>query len=207
MTNATHQVFGTGFLRLSLFVLPFLIPMTAGYASTSTTEAETVHFCLPIDFEETQARDSVYAASKQVLNLNVGPPRTVRMIYFLPNDRLLRAGVVDSMKRTIRRIQTFYGEQMQAHGFGYKSFTVESDASGEPIVHRVDGQYPDSYYLDDTFRTVPDEVKQVFDLDANIYVIVVDNSINAIGIRGRQVAGTGGSRGKIGGDALVQWCI
>ena len=111
-----------------------------GHASPN--EAETVHFCVPLDLEEMRARDSIYVANKQALNLNVGPPRTVRMIYFLPNDRRFRASVVDSMKRTIREIQTFYGEQMQAHGYGYKTFAFESDASGEPIVHRVDGQHP-----------------------------------------------------------------
>lgn len=35
MTNATHQVFGTGFLRLFLFVLASMITATAGNASSS----------------------------------------------------------------------------------------------------------------------------------------------------------------------------
>ena len=203
MRNATHQVFDTGVFRLSLLVLAFMIPTTAGYASSSPTEADSVHFCLPFDLEEMQARDSIYAAGKQALNLNVGSPRTVRMIYFLPNDRPFRASVVDSMKRTIRQIQTFYGEQMQAHGYGYKTFAVESDASGEPIVHRLDGQYPDSHYLDNTSTKVPDEFQQAFDRDANIYLIVVDNSNSAIGTSRGKAGGTGISRGKVGGHALV----
>ena len=170
----------------------------------SPAPADDVHFCLPFDLEEMLARDSIYAASKQALNLNVGPPRRVRMIYFLPNDRPFRASVVDSMKTTIRQIQTFYGEQMQAHGYGYKTFAVESDASGEPIVHRVDGQHPDSHYLDNTSSKVPDEIHEAFDRDANIYLIVVDNSNNAIGTsRGRRAGGTGSARGKVGGHALV----
>ena len=136
---------------------------SVGDASPQPPESDNVHFCLPLDFEEMQARDSTYAASKQALNLNVGPPRTVRMIYFLPNDRPFRASVVDSMKRTIRQIQTFYGEQMQAHGFGYKTFDIETDAQGELIVHRVDGQLPDSHYLNNTYWTVLDEIAQVFD--------------------------------------------
>ncbi len=108
------------------------------------------------------------------------------------------------MKRTIRRIQTFYGEQMQAHGFGYKSFTVESDASGAPIVHRVDGQHSDSYYLDNTYRKVLDDVEQVFDRLANIYLLVVDNSTNAIGTSdGLRVGGVGGNLRKMSGSALV----
>ena len=46
-----------------------------------------VHFCRVLGAEDMCARDSIYAATKQTLNLNVGEPRTVRMIYFLPNDR------------------------------------------------------------------------------------------------------------------------
>ena len=56
-------------------------------------------------YEDMGARDSLYAAAKQALN--AGEPRTVRMIYFLPNDRPFQQAVVDSMNVTIRQIQTF----------------------------------------------------------------------------------------------------
>ena len=70
------------------------------------------------------------------------------------------------------------------------------------MVHRVDGQHTDSHYLDDTSRTVFNEIEQAFELDANIYFIVVDNSISAIGLDGWRVAGIGGRRGRNGGDTL-----
>ena len=175
---------------------------SVGDASPQPPESDNVHFCLPLDFEEMQARDSTYAASKQALNLNVGPPRTVRMIYFLPNDRPFRASVVDSMKRTIRQIQTFYGEQMQAHGYGYKTFAIESDASREPIVHRVDGQHADSHYLNDTYRTVLDELETQFDMTENVYFISIDNSTQTIDNRGNKVEGVGIRIGKNGGYGL-----
>ena len=170
------------------------------YASSPSTNDE--FFCLPLDYEDRRASDSLYAATKQALDLDVGKPRTVRMIYFLPNDRPFRQEVVDSMKVTIRQIQTFYAEQMQAHGHGNKTFHFEIDTQGDPMIHRVDGQYPDSHYLDNTL-TVLDEIEQAFDRDANIYLIIVDNSINAIGSRGQRVGGIGGDRGKNGGFALV----
>ena len=56
---------------------------------------------------------------------------------------------------------------------------------------------------DNTSTTVFDEVEKVFDRDTNIYLIVVDNSIDAIGIGGRRAGGTGGNRGKNGGHGLV----
>ena len=164
---------------LSMCICALLCLSSVGYASPQPSN--DVHFCLPLNLEDMRARDSIYAATKHALNLNVGAPRTVRMIYFLPNDRPFRQEVVDSMKVTIRQIQTFYAEQMEARGHGRKTFRFETDARGEPLVHRVDGQHPDSHYLDDTTRTVLDEIEQAFDRDVNIYLIVIDNSINAIG--------------------------
>ena len=175
-----------------LFACLFALLCFTSVGHASPEPSNDVHFCLPLNLEDTQVRDSIYAATKHALNLNVGEPRTVRMIYFLPNDRPFRQEVVDSMKVTIRQVQTFYAEQMQAHGYGYKTFRFETDAQGEPLVHRVDGQHPDSHYLDNT-NTWPD-IREEFDTRANnVYLVVVDNSIDAIGIGGGNVvAGTGG---------------
>ena len=171
---------------LSACFFALLCLTSIGYASPQPSAENNVHFCHVLDAEDMQARDSIYAATKHALNLNVGEPRTVRMIYFLPNDRPFRQEVVDSMKGAIRQIQTFYAEQMQAQGYGSKTFRFETDVRGEPLVHRLDGQHPDSYYLDNTFLTMFDEVEQVFDLRKNVYFIVIDNSIDAIGTGGGQ---------------------
>ena len=132
-------------------------------------------------------------------NLNVGEPRTMRMIYFLPNDRPYRVEVVQRMKHEILDIQTFFAEQMDAHGYGKLTFRFETDSQGEPIVHRVDGGHPDSYYL---YNPDPmfDEIEQAFDLDANIYLIVIDNSVQPVT---ENATGIGGPRGRSGGFALV----
>ena len=137
------------------------------------TPADSVHFCQLIDFEQWR-RDHPRPAGKR-LALNVGEPRTVRMIYFLPNDRPFRQEVVDSMKVAIRRVQTFYAEQMEAHGYGNRRFRIETDAQGEPLVHRVDGRHPDSYYL--RYIGVL-EVGQMFDREENIYLVVIDGGQN-----------------------------
>ena len=169
-----------------------LSPLAVAHALP--TPADSVHFCQLIDFEQWQ-RDHPRPAGKR-LALNVGEPRTVRMIYFLPNDRPFRQEVVDEMKAVIRQVQTFYAEQRQAHGYGDRTFRIETDAQGEPLVHRVDGQHPDSNYLGgDVFE----EIRQRFDLERNIYLIVLDNSTDLIGNAG----GIGGRGGKSSGYALV----
>ena len=139
--------------------------------------------------------------------LNAGPPRTVRLIYFLPNDRPFNAKVVQRMKDVIREVQTFYAEQMQAHGYGKLTFRVELDAQGEPMVHRVNGQHPDSHYVDadHTFVTVQDETRRIFNEEVNtIYVTAIDNSIDGVKSGGRIVGGVGsGLPKRRGGSALV----
>ena len=175
----------------------FLASAVVSYASPLSDE---VPFCLPFDYE--RERGTTYAAGKPT-GLDVGEPRTVRMIYFLPNDRPFRASVIDSMKTTIGQVQTFYAEQMQAHGHGNKTFRFETDAKGEPLVHRVDGQYPQIHYFDDTLDTVLDEVEQEFDVSENVYLIVADISwIAGIGLRGSRIGGVGGGW-RNGGYALV----
>ena len=191
------------FLRLIFLIRLISYLCLVSVSSASAEPLADVHFCLPLDFEDMRARDSIYAARKHAYNLNVGEPRMVRMIYFLPNDRPFRQEVVDSMKVTIRQIQTFYADQMEARGYGRKTFRFEIDAEGEPSVHRVDGQHSDSHYLGNTSANVLDEIEQVFDPVINIYFIVIDNSINRIGSSGRRAGGVGGSRGKNGGYGLV----
>ena len=189
--------------RLTTCIFALLCLASVGWASPQPSAEDNVHFCQVLDYEDMRARDSLYAARKQALNLNVGEPRTVRMIYFLPSDRPFRQEVVDSMKTTIRQIQTFFRDQMRANGYGGMTFRFETDAGGNPMVHRVDGQYSDSHYLDHTSNTVLDEVGQAFDRSLNVYLIVVDNSINGIGLGGvRQVGGVG-SGGRNGGYGMV----
>ena len=188
------------------FALPSVLGIAllcgASIAQASSPSAEReVHVCKVLDYEAMRARDSLYAARKQAFNLDVGAPRTVRMIYFLPNDRPFRQEVVDSMKTTIRQIQTFFRDQMRAHGHGALTFRFETDVQGDPLVHRVDGQHPDSRYIYNTL-TAFDEVGMAFDIWNNVYLIVVDNSVDAIVLGGFVVAGVAtGERN--GGHTLV----
>ena len=136
---------------------------------------------------------------------NVGAPRTVRLIYFLPNDRPYRAEMMQRMKDEILKIQAFYLEAMEAHGYRDMTFKIETDAQGKPVVHRVDGQQSETYYVDDTSNTVRTEVRQEFDVWQNIYFIVVDSSIDGIGtgVGNSRVNANAGSFGKNGGDVLI----
>ena len=168
------------FVRSTLFVLLGLFLSLPALVHASSPPADSVHFCVPFDYEQWRL-DHPLPAAKRLATLNVGQPRTVRMIYFLPNDRPYRAEVIHWMKEDIRKVQTFFSEQMQAHGYGNKTFRFETDAQGEPLVHRVDAQHPESHYYstDEVWQYWHfDELGQAFDFYQNIYVIYSDSDLS-----------------------------
>ena len=186
-------------LRLTLFVVVW-IP-SSSQAATSSSPTDSLHFCQIVDFEQWR-RDHPPPSGKRLADLNVGEPRSVRMIYFLPSDRPFRQEVVDSMKVGIKEAQAFYAEQMEAHGYGPMTFRFETDGQGEPLVHRVDGRHPDRGYTGSSgtvSRAVYEELEQSFDLLANVYLTFLDHSTNSIG----GALGVGGREGKTGGYGLV----
>ena len=154
--------------------------------------------------EEQWWREDAAVTAKVAAEREVGEPRTVRMIYFLPNDRPYRQSVVDTMKARMVRLQAFFGQQMEAHGYGYMTFRYETDADGEPKVHRLDGAHADRYYHDDTSEWVTKEVGQAFDPSDVVFFIVIDNRDGKwIGYgTDRRVAGIA-SGGKDGGKLIV----
>ena len=152
----------------------FFTPPAVAYASPSL--ADSVHFsCQIIDPEEWERERALLPAAKRLQDLNVGEPRTVRLFYLLPNDRTERPEVVAAMKTGILEIQSFYREQMAAHGYGNKTFQIETDAEGVPIVNRVDGQSPASAY-----GNMKGEIAQAFDNSANIILIVIDSPVSSL---------------------------
>ena len=190
------SVFRIAHLSLLGLVLSSLVAVDA-----SPPPADSLHFCAVRDFEQWR-RDNPRPAGKRLADLDVGEPRTVRMIYFLPSDWPYRADVVDSMKTVLRQVQTFYREQMQPHGYGDRTFRIETDTSGEPVVHRVDGQHPFSHYDNTLGWAVIEELGQSFDLDSNIYFVVLGTDALRQG-NGEPAGGVGNRRTKNGGHALV----
>ena len=123
------------------------------------------------------------------------------MIYFLPNDRPYRQSVVDTMKAMMKKMQAWYGQQMEAHGYGYMTFRYEADADGEPVVHRVDGAHGNAYYLKNTSSPVWRE-SWPNARDGHVYFAVVDNSTGLIHSGYGVVSGIAGGL-KSRGHALV----
>ena len=177
-------------------VLPFLLFPTA-ICHASPSPSDSLHSCLFL--EPDQSPSVIHAAGKRLADLDAGEPRTVRMFYFLPSDRRLRLHVVQRIRDEMDSIQVWFGKQMEAHGFGYRTFRVERDDEGDPLVHRVDGKYPDSHYVDGTWSLAA-EIREGFDLSKTISVFVIDISNNRVD---RKYAGQAIWSSKQSGVALV----
>ncbi len=108
-------------------------------------------------------------------------PDMVRIIYFLPRDRNMQPSIWTKVDTLIRSVQHFYADQMDLNGFGRKTFTYETDANGQMLAYRVEGQFRDRYYHTDTANKVYDEVASLFDTGKHVYLIVADISSEFIG--------------------------
>ena len=191
------------------FVLCLIVSCLSCITSRQTVAApfpSTEDICGVIDYKQ----GNRHYARQLTANLNVGEPRTVRMIHFVPNGGVSKAGVTQKMQTAIRQVQSFYTEQMprpivvDATGRHKKdSFRIEMNRDDDPIVHRINGKYPDSYYRDKHHRDIVEavwkEVSQSFHIGSNVYLVVISNGSSTIG----DVKGVGGRSGKIGGMALV----
>ena len=127
--------------------------------------------------------------------------RMVRVVYFLPNDRQPQPDINTKLDTLIKDVQQFYANEMKRHGFGRKTFRVETDRNGKALVHHVRGRFNDAHYQKQTDRKVYEETKERFDRSKNIYLFAIDVSTELIDINegagfcGRGGGGTGGGHG------------
>ena len=139
-------------------------------------------------------------ATQQEVNDTISEATSlVRLIYFTPQDRPFKQRIVDQIELQMGVVQTFFADQMEAHGFGRKTFAFETDVKGKAIVHRVKGQFLDKHYLYNTAYKVETEIREQFSLSTNVYMIVVDISNKYI----NRAMGFGTSRG--GGQSGMLW--
>ena len=108
----------------------------------------------------------------------------VRLVYFLPNDRPARPDRVVALRQLIKDAQQFYADEMHRHGFGRKTFTIETDNNGEPLVHKINGKLREEYYYSEelTDYAVLTELLEHFDGDdlQHVYLIAIDLSYEVL---------------------------
>ncbi|MDE0635964.1 MAG: NPCBM/NEW2 domain-containing protein [Candidatus Poribacteria bacterium] len=110
----------------------------------------------------------------------VAADRMVKVIYFVPNDRTFQWDILPALDTQMKKVQTFFADQMEVHGYGRKTFKLETDANGQVVVHPLTGQHGDAHYHTDTLNKIYEETKAQFDTDTHIYLFVVDVSTEKI---------------------------
>ena len=115
----------------------------------------------------------------------------VRLVYFRPSDRSTQPNVDTNISGLVKGVQNFYAAQMQRHG--RKTFTFETDANGNAVVHHVDGQFTDAYYQNQTYDKVREEISKQYDTSEHVYLVAIDVSSEQVndGNQGH-VCGIGG---------------
>ena len=100
----------------------------------------------------------------------------VRVVYFLPSDRPARPDRMAALRQLIKDAQQFYADEMHRHGFGRKTFTVETDNNGEPLIHQFNGKFTDEHYYNSPTYEVWREIREYFDEDnlQHVYFVAID---------------------------------
>ncbi len=96
-------------------------------------------------------------------------------------------------------VKSFYAQEMKDHGFGINTFTYETDADDNLVVHHIVGRYEEAYYRDQAFIKITEEISPRFDISKNILVVFLEMSGNIFGIN---VCGLGGVHPSGGGVAM-----
>ena len=71
----------------------------------------------------------------------------VRVIYFHPNDIEPQEDRITRLNTMIKDVQQFYADEMERHGFGRKTFRLETDETGNiALSHIIKGKYSNAQY-------------------------------------------------------------
>ncbi len=107
----------------------------------------------------------------------------VRLAYFYPKDVDPHDDIDSGMDALIKKVQQYFAEQMDRHGYGRKTFTFESDADGKAIVYQIPGKHDTVYYQDNPFNYVRKEVTETLQLTSDVkqHHIVLTVAANNVG--------------------------
>ena len=109
------------------------------------------------------------------------PEYVVRQIYFHPSDRQLHQDIDTTLDALVNEVQQFYANEMERHGFGRKTFRLETDVLGKRVRHYVEGKFPTIDYRTDRINKAHREINEHFDLSERfLYLIFIDGDDNIL---------------------------
>ena len=126
---------------------------------------------------------TVIAGSAAVEDISHRP--SVRLVYFRPKNYPARQGAAELLRTLIADANRYYADEMQRHGFGRKTFAVETDSNGVPVVHSIVGRFEEGYYRQNekysrgVYKAKGEILERYPDGPQHIYVCVMDMTENA----------------------------
>ena len=120
---------------------------------------------------------------------DANPVYTVRTVFFQPTDAPdPTREVFDLMLET----QAFYQSELERHGYKSRTFQLETDDAGNPIVRHLKGKHPAIHYISNTYNEIKKELPFNFRRESpigqnNIHVIfasgldVIDRNLLGVG--------------------------
>ena len=131
-----------------------LLSSTAARNVTFSSDGKT----LAIGSEEGVLR--LWKFTPQHLEHSTTPADTVRIIYLQSEGGKVPPNITKKLDKSIRKVQQFYADEMERHGFGRKTFTFETDESGKAKIYLLEEQKK---------QQIPD-----FDVSNDIWLAVVE---------------------------------
>ena len=108
------------------------------------------------------------------------PSDAVKIIYFLPSDRAPTPDIPEKLDKFIKDVQKYYADEMERHGLGRKTFTLEKNEDDSAKIYLFEGRSTEDYYLKNISTKVEKEIYDRFDPSKNIYLIIADISSESI---------------------------
>ncbi len=93
----------------------------------------------------------------------ISPEYVVRQIYFHPNDRQPPQDRDATLDALVNDVQQFYANEMERHGFGRKTFRLETDALGKTVRHYIKGKFTSDHYGTNIIGRAANEINEQFD--------------------------------------------
>ena len=90
------------------------------------------------------------------------PEYVVRQIFFYPSDLQPWQDVDTTLDELVGHVQQFYADEMERHGFGRKTFRLETDAQGNPVRHYVEGKFTKEHYANNIIEQANEEISEQF---------------------------------------------
>ena len=137
----------------------------------------------------------------------------VRTVYFQPQGT---PGPTDEIRHIMLEVQDFYRNEMERHGYGDKTFRLETDAAGNPDIHIIKAKHPAIHYISDTYNQLFAELPFDFRRQSpigqnNIHLIIiagldhVDNTKLGVGFPYSQFHS--GGTAIVAGNRASRWVI